>query len=164
MEKEYENARQSAYDFSPDGPFVNYTVTRKEGYKTSVKGYHKHSYYEINLILSGCVRILTADGAADGLRGTLIISPPGAPHYVKRDGLSNCKRVYLIFDEDFVSDRSEELDRIFSLFGKGCVILTLSEYEINLYLDIVRRIEQETEALPAKMLIFYLLSVLATRH
>ena len=44
------------------------------------------------------------------------------------------------------------------------MILTLSEYEINLYLDIVRRIEQETEALPAKMLIFYLLSVLATRH
>ena len=156
-------SRLDAHDFSPDGPWRDLAIRRKEGVASSVKGYHKHSYYEMNLILSGSARILTAEGSHDGERGTLIISAPGAPHYVKRDGLSNCKRVYLLFSEELVSDRSAELNSVFSLIENNCITLRLSEYEINLYLDTVRRIEQETRLLPAKMLIFYLLSVLATR-
>lgn len=148
---------------SNDKPWSNLTVQRKEGYGTSVKGYHRHSYYELNLILSGGVRILTANGSKDAGRGTLILSPPDAPHYVKCDDGTLYKRVYLMFTHEFVSKDFDGWREFSPLFDGGVGILTLSEEEISEYLDIIRRIEKEGVSLPSKMLIYYLLSLLVTR-
>ena len=152
-----------AYELSPDGPWVNAAVRRKESLVSSVKGYHKHTYYEINLILSGDARILTANENIEGKRGRLILSPPSAPHYVKHDGDTPFKRVYLMFTEEYVADGFSKWKELSEVFGDCGTSLFLSEEEISHYLDIVSRIEKEKEPLPIKMLIYYLLSVLATR-
>ena len=46
------------YDYGYGKIWKDIYVERKEGYKTSVVDYHEHEFYEINLILSGNVKVL----------------------------------------------------------------------------------------------------------
>ena len=117
----------------------------------------------MNLILSGNAGILTAYGNEEGVRGRLILSPPNAPHFVSCDERSLYKRVYRLFTEELIVNAVSEWKTIAELFGEFGATLTLSEDEIAWYLDIISLIEKETNELPTKMLICYLLSALATR-
>jgi AraC-like DNA-binding protein len=164
MENEMNGVKKRFIEYEPPNntPWKSFTVQRKEAYGSSVKGYHRHTYYEMNLILSGSVHLLTAEGSKDVGRGTLILSPPYAPHYVKCDNTALYKRVYLMFTEDYVSGL-HEWSALALIFGDRCATLTLSEEEISWYLDVIDRIEKEKDPLPAKMLIYYLLSVLVSR-
>jgi hypothetical protein len=50
--------RNGQYDHGYGSLWQDVLVYRREGFTTSVADYHEHEYYELNLILSGNVRIL----------------------------------------------------------------------------------------------------------
>lgn len=47
------------YDYGFKKVWNDVFIAHREGYYTSVTDYHEHDFYEINLILSGNVKILT---------------------------------------------------------------------------------------------------------
>ena len=57
-------------------------VHLREGYYTSVTDYHEHDFYEINLILSGNVRILLGDRSEQGAGKCMVLTRPNTPHYI----------------------------------------------------------------------------------
>ena len=54
------------YNFGFGREWNDVLVTRRDGYYTSVTDYHEHEFYEINLILSGNVKILMQDCLEEG--------------------------------------------------------------------------------------------------
>lgn len=70
---------QSLYNYGFGTIWNDIFVTCKEGYRTSVTDYHEHDFYEINLILSGNVKILTKDGFEEGAGSRIILTRPHTP-------------------------------------------------------------------------------------
>ena len=136
----------------------NISVNRWESFGTTVKGYHKHNYYEINLILSGEVKILFADRVEDGFRGRIVLTRPETPHYVKCDDDVFYKRMNLRFTNEFIDNRLPEWNRLSLLFGSTGNVFSLTEEDVQHCVSVMDRVEKEKEPLSARLLAYYLLS------
>ena len=78
MEKEFNGIYEHGYGES----WKDVLVYGKEGYTTSVADYHSHGFYEVNLILSGNVRILMSDKSVETNLSHLVLMGPGVPHFI----------------------------------------------------------------------------------
>ncbi|MBQ8850178.1 MAG: helix-turn-helix transcriptional regulator [Clostridia bacterium] len=150
--------KEKVFELYEKNPWHDVTVERKEGYGTSVTGYHKHSYYEINLILSGEVSILLRDRSEEGYGGRIVLTRPETPHYVSCDDSMLYRRVYLLFTDEFIADRIYEWNRLSTVFGASGNVLSLSAEEADRCLAVINEIDRESEPTSKRILIYYLLS------
>ena len=152
---------QDRYDHGFGDKWTEVYVHSREGYSTSVTDYHKHGFYEINLILSGNVRILFGDRAEEGSGNCIVLTRPGTLHYVSCKGDTLYRRIYLNFTEDFVRDHFSEWHRLSAVFGEygSCFVLTSEETER--LQRIIAEIGGETSPLRKRLLICYLLSLVS---
>ena len=64
------------YDYGYGKLWNDVHVERRSGYSTSVTDFHKHSFYEINLILSGNIKILLQDRFEEGTENKIVSPDP----------------------------------------------------------------------------------------
>lgn len=149
---------QSPYDFGFGIDWNDVCVYRREGYSTSVTDYHEHGFFEINLILSGNVKILLADRAEELCRSCIILTRPRTPHYIACRPDRLYSRLYLLFTEEFVADTLPEWKQLASVFGRSGAILLPSHEELESIRATVELIESTEKPLEQRLLICYLLS------
>ena len=136
-------------------------VFPKQGYRTSVADFHKHDFYEINLMLSGNVSILLGDRRETATACRVILTPPGAPHYITCAPDALYRRLYLVFTHEFVADYLPEWVQFSHLFGANGNILFPTEKEAE---ELYRRMEEigaEQVLFRKRLLIYGLLSRMA---
>ena len=133
-------------------------VCRREGYSTSVVGYHQHDFYEINLILSGNVKILLRNGAVQSFGKCMVLTRPGTPHYITCRPDTLYSRLYLMFTPELVNGYPE-WSAVSDVFGKDGTLLQLTDEEISVLAELMQHIESEPSLLRRRLLVFYLLSL-----
>lgn len=148
------------YDFGYGEVWTDAVVYRREGYSTSVKDYHEHAFFEINLILSGNVKVLLANRAEDLQGCGLILTRPHTPHYIACRSDTLYSRLYLLFTPEFVVDTLPEWKQLADVFGEhGAILLPSPEEALELRARI-EQIKNAKKALDKRLLICYLLSTL----
>ena len=149
---------QSPYDFGFGIDWTDACVYRREGYSTSVTDYHKHDFFEINLILSGNVKVLLADRAEELCESCVILTGPHTPHYIACRPDRLYSRLYLLFTEEFLADTLPEWKQLTSVFGKSGTILLPTAKELDSIRLLIEWIEVCEKPLEKRLLICYLLS------
>jgi AraC-like DNA-binding protein len=149
------------YDHGYGSLWQELLVYRREGYTTSVADYHKHEYYELNLILSGNVRILLPDHSVETDRSHIILTAPGTPHYISCEPDRLYSRLYLCFSEAFVQDFLPQWQQLRGLFGENGAVVAISPDGRELCRQIIERLEAEEDPLRQRLLIYLLLSHVA---
>lgn len=156
-------AKNEEFDQGYGKLWTDVCVSHREGYRTSVNDYHEHDFYEINLILSGNVRILLGDRSEEGTGKRLVLTRPGTPHYISCQPDVLYSRRYLMFSEDFVAGQITEWQTLSAVFGNGGAILSLSEEETARIGRIFEEIGREGDPLRRRLLIYYFLSLVSDR-
>ena len=152
-------AQTDRYDHGHGTVWQDVFVHRREGYYTSVVNYHKHGFYELNLILSGNVRILLREGVTQSTGNTVVMTRPGTPHYITCRPDALYQRLYLVFTADFV-ERCAEWSELSDLFGAEGTVLSLTAEQTKRFADLIGQIDGESSRLRQRLLTFYLLSCL----
>ncbi|MBE6597788.1 MAG: AraC family transcriptional regulator [Ruminococcaceae bacterium] len=133
-------------------------VRHREGYYTSITDYHKHDFYEINLILSGNVKILLSDRSVDGSGNKLVLSPPNTLHYITCTPDILYSRIYLLFTEEFIANYLSEWRQLSSVFGDQGEIIDLTTEQTSFFKELILEIEKEINPFRQKLLTYYMLS------
>lgn len=149
------------YDHGYGSAWQDLLVYRREGYTTSVADYHKHEYYELNLILSGNVRILLPDHSVETDRSHIILTAPGTPHYISCEPDRLYSRLYLCFSEAFVEGFLPQWQQLRQLFGENGAVVAVDPAGRELCRQIMEQLDGEGDSLRQKLLIYYLLSHVA---
>lgn len=148
------------YDHGYGSLWQDVLVYRREGYTTSVADYHEHDYYELNLILSGNVRILLPGHCVETDRSHLILTGPGTPHYISCEPDRLYSRLYLCFSPAF-AEGVPAWESLGSLFGIQGSVVAVSSKQLRLCSEVIGHIQEETDPLRRRLLICYLLSHVA---
>ncbi len=149
------------YDHGYGSAWKDLLVYRREGYTTSVADYHEHAYYELNLILSGNVRILLPGYSMETDRSHIILTAPGTPHYISCEPDRLYSRLYLCFSEAFVKDFLPQWQQLRRLFGENGAVVAVSSAGRELCRQTIEQLEGEEDPLRQRLLIYYLLSHVA---
>lgn len=150
--------KKDLYDYGYGRVWKDVFVNRKKGYYTSVADFHEHDFFEINLILSGNVKILLSDCAVEGTGSRLVLTKPGTPHFVSCNPDTLYSRIYLVFSKDFVTGRIAEWQELSEIFGKNGRIINISDDQKDFCYKIINRIPDESNTFRKRLLVFYLLS------
>lgn len=145
------------YDYGFGVAWNDVLVTRRDGYYTSVTDYHEHDFYEINLILSGNVKILMKEHCEYGTGNRLVLAPPKTPHYISCKSDVMYSRLYLIFTHSFISSYFPEYEAFLEVFGKNGNVLQISPKETEYFKRLFEQIKQEPYLLGQKLLVYHLL-------
>ena len=137
------------------------TVFSRRGYRTSVADFHKHDFYEINLILSGNVSILLGDRRESARECRVVLTPPGALHYITCAPDTLYDRLYLLFSKDYICDYVPEWVQFSRLFGTMGNVLSPTEAQVAELRGCMERIGAETDSFRRRLLIYDLLSRMA---
>ena len=148
----------SSYDSGYGTEWKDFFVQHRQGYYTSVSDFHKHEFYEINLILSGNIKILFTDKTEQGRENKIVLTRPGTPHYISCKSDTLYSRLYLLFSDEFLSEYVPEWKRLVSVFGKNGRIITISEEQKFFCQNTIEKIKLENDRFRQKILILYLLS------
>lgn len=147
-----------AYDHGYGERWYDLLIQRREGYHTSVTGLHEHPFFEINLILSGRVKMLLQDQVQDGCGNFLVLTKPATPHFISCRPDTLYSRLYLSFSPDFVAGMVAEWRTLEAVFGKTGRILPLTPQQTAFCKSTVEQIEGEQDPFRQRLLILYLLS------
>ena len=153
--------KRANYDHGYGSSWRDVLVYRREGYTTSVADYHQHAYYELNLILSGNVRILLPGQSWETDCCHLVLTPPDTPHYISCQPDRLYSRLYLSFSPAFVEKGLPEWEKLRSLFGAQGSVVALDGSRRELCSEVIQRIGEETDPLRQRLLIYYLLAHVA---
>jgi len=145
------------YDYGFGSVWHDAHVDCREGYTTSVTGYHTHDFYEINLILSGSVRILLGDRIEESRGCRLVMTAPGTPHYIACRPDTLYSRMYLVFTPEYIADYLPEWTNLAAWLGSGR-ILTLPDADAAICRRTIREIASETNSFRRRLIIYCLLS------
>ena len=151
-------SKSDLYDFGFGTVWHDVFVDHRAGYTTSVTDHHVHQFYEINLILSGNIRILTADRAEEHRGNCMVLTHPGTPHYISCRPDTLYSRLYLVFTADFVENRLPEWHSLATMFGQRGTVLTLTPQQTEFFRQLIEQIEEESNSFRKLLLIYYLLS------
>lgn len=132
-------------------------VTRRDGYYTSVTDYHEHEFYEINLILSGNVKILLKDSFEEGSGNKIVVTAPKTPHYISCKADAMYSRLYLVFTPSFISGYFPEYESLLAVFGDYGRVIQLSEADTEYLKGLFEQIKQEPYLLGKRLLVYHLL-------
>ncbi|MBQ9782997.1 MAG: helix-turn-helix transcriptional regulator [Clostridia bacterium] len=153
--------KRDPYDYGFGEVWNDSHVQHREGYATSVTDYHRHEFYEINLILSGNVKILLPDRSEEGKGCRVVLTRPGTPHYISCQPDTLYSRLYLVFTPAYVADFLPEWTQLSTLFGEGGNILTVSPQDSQRLRAEIERIQGESHPFRRRLLIYHLLSLLS---
>ncbi len=148
----------SLYDYGYKEKWNDFHIDYKEGYYTSVTGFHKHDFYEINIILSGNTKIIFSDRTKENKKSCIVLTRPGTPHFISCLPDTLYSRIYLVFSQDFISTAVPEWQQLIEIFENTGGIISISNEEKDFCKTIIKRIESETDPFRQKMLILYFLS------
>lgn len=148
---------QDRYDYGFGTVWDTVYVNRREGYSTSVTGYHRHEFYELNLILSGNVNILLRGRSEPGTQNRMVLTRPGTPHYISCKPDTLYRRIYLVFTEAWIN-RIPEWISLEEIFGREGEILTLTPEQTLFFRKLIEQIDAEQSPFSKRMLTYYLLS------
>lgn len=132
-----------------------------EGFYPNMSNYHMHEYFEISFITSGNVNVLLTDGMEGGTDPKIVLLKPFTPHYIYCEPDILYRRTNLCFSKNLIESFLPELHRLLKIFGENGRVLTASAKEINQYVKITEEIKKEKNLLRKKLLIMYLISVIA---
>ena len=136
-------------------------IEQREGYYTSVSDFHQHPFYELNLILSGNVKILLKDRVVDGSGNFIVLTKPGTPHFISCSPEVLYSRLYLSFSDAFIADYIPEWKNLLTLFGEGGRIAALSPEQTEFCRKQIEAIRSEQSRFRQRLMILCLLSHLA---
>ncbi len=150
--------KNPSYDHGYGQLWSDIFVEERKRYKTSVTDLHEHDFYEINLILSGNIRVITGNTSVEGTESKIVLSRPNTPHFVscKPDVLYSS--LYLVFTEQFIKTNDVQCLKLLSVFGENGTTFSLSPEQKDTYEGIIRAINAEDSLVRKKLLVFYLLS------
>lgn len=148
---------KTQYDYGYGSVWNDIFIQRRAGYYTSVTDYHEHDFYEINLILSGNIKILTKDCFEEGKENRMVITRPHTPHYISCCSDTLYSRLYLVFTDNFIANYFTEWKSLSHIFGKNGRIIPLSATETKCFKQIIEQIELEDQLFGKRLLLFYLL-------
>lgn len=146
------------YDYGYQIKWRDFYVTSRKGYFTSVSDFHKHDFYEINLIISGNIKILLKDKTRHITQNCIVLTRPGTPHYISCEPDTLYNRLYLLFSNEFISDYVPEWKKLISVFGKNGKIITITEEQKDFCEGLITHLKTEQNRFRQRMLILYLLS------
>lgn len=146
------------YDHGYGETWDDTLVYEKEGYTTSVADYHSHGFYEVNLILSGNVRILLADQSVETNMSHLVLTGPGVPHFIACHPDTLYRRLYLCFSAELMEQGGVEWNRFRRMFEGNGGVVTISESQCALCQRVIKEIGGEEDLYRRRLLILYLLS------
>ena len=149
---------KALYDYGYKVKWNDFYIDRKEGYHTSVTGFHSHEFYEIIFIFSGNTKILLSDRTKETNSGCIVLTKPGTPHFIACLPDTLYSRVYLVISPEFIADSVSEWNILSETFGKTGGIISFSNEQKDICKMILKRIESETNKLRQKLLILYLIS------
>ena len=149
---------QTAFDADFGRAWQELHVAERQGYQTSVTDYHRHDFYEINLILSGNVRILLGDGVEEGCAHRIVLTRPPTPHYVSCNSDTLYHRLYLLFTEDFAAGHLSEWHELAAVFGENGTVLTLDDEQSAFFAERILAIKEESSPLRRRLTVYDLLS------
>ena len=147
----------SANDFGYGKTWQEVFVGSKEGYSTSVNDYHEHKFYEINLILSGNVRILLRDRFEEGIENRIVLTRPDTPHYVTCNSDTLYSRLYLLFTHEFAAEFLPEWEELSSVFGENGETITLTPSETSFIKTLIEDVDLQKSRLGKRLSTYYLL-------
>ena len=150
----------SSYDHGYGTDWKDLFIQYRKGFFTSVSDFHKHDFYEINLILSGNIKILLADKTEQGTQNRIVLTRPGTPHYISCNSDTLYSRLYLLFSEDFVAEYVPEWHKLVSVFGTTGRIITITEEQTAFCKELIDRLQTESDRFRQRLMILYLLSYL----
>ena len=153
-----------SYDYGFGRVWSTVHVERRAGYSSSVTDFHKHDFYEINLILSGNVKILLKDRFEEGCGACLVLTRPDTAHFISCKPDTLYSRLYLIFTDAHVANRFPEWQQLSAVFGKNGTVLAISQEEAEELQARIEQIEQEKNPFGQRLLIYYLLLQILERH
>ena len=136
-------------------------VHSREGYFSSVVDFHVHEYYEINLVLSGNIRMLLPDHAEETTGCRIILTRPGTPHFISCQPDTLYSRLYLLFSHEFIDHYVPEWKQLLSVFGKNGRIIAITPEQKELCAGLIRQLQNETDLFRQRLITLYLLSHLA---
>jgi len=142
---------------------VGYSITYSESEYGSMHDFHSHDFYEITLVLSGNVASLLADRAVEGESPRLVLTAPGAPHFMRVLERGHYRRFNFSFTRSFLEDYVPEWHTLSRVFGECGSILPLSEEECVAFRDMLLSIKGEENTFRARLLTLLLLSRIAER-
>ena len=122
--------------------------------------YHFHDYYEITVILCGDVSVLVSDALSSGAFARVVLTPPSTPHYLNQNTSAPYRRINLGFSSEFIAPKSEEEEKLLSIFGNKGAEIKLSPSRAEELAEILRKAYNETNRFRKRLLIFYLISML----
>ena len=144
------------YEHGYGESWKNVLVYGREGYTTSVADYHSHGFYEVNLILSGNVRILLEERSVETNLSHLVLTGPGVPHFIACNPDTLYRRLYLCFSQEFVENCGEAWEWFRQMFAGS--ILAITQQQCSLFRQVIETVGREEEPYRQKLLILYLLS------
>ena len=118
--------------------------------------YHAHDYYELSLILSGEVSILTPFAASASSKARVLLSPPGVPHYISCVDGTCYRRINLNFSKEFIYE-SADIKPISSLI-EGGFLIEASDCMAKRFAEILREIARESNRYRRRLLLLYFFS------
>lgn len=151
---------KTAFDLSFKTDWDNVCVIHKEGFYTSIFDFHKHEFYEINLILTGNVKIILSSLSEETNEPRLVLTRPQTPHFITCNPDTLYSRLYLLFTKDFLQDYFTDFKRFEKVFGESGNILKIDTHQLEFIKSTILLIEKEKSTLRQKLLTLYLLSFL----
>lgn len=133
-------------------------VKKRERYKTAVTDFHEHDFYEINLILSGNVKVLVSNQTVEGTECKIVLAKPDTSHFVQCRPDVIYSSLFLMFSKDFIQSYDFQAINLLSVFGEKGTVLTISPKEKDICRSIIESIDREESLVRKRFLVFYLLS------
>lgn len=149
--------RIDLYDYGFGVEWNDVFVTRRDGYYTSVTDYHEHDFYEINLILSGNVKILMKNHLEESTQNRIVLTPPQTPHYISCKSDVIYSRLYLVFTRSFISNYFPEYELLLTTFGKNGRVIQISKTETDYFKRLLEEIKEEPYLFGKQLLVYHLL-------
>ena len=137
---------------------IFFGVNYLEGYEGTMPDFHSHPFYEITLVLAGNVSSLLADRALSGESLRLVLTPPGAPHFMRLAGPGLYRRINFHFSPAFLEDYVPEWRTLSRVFGTNGNMILLSPEASEACQSALLAIREEKDTFRARLLTLLLLS------
>lgn len=135
-----------------------YVVSYHETELGGMADFHSHEFYEITLLLAGNVASLLADRAVEGDTPRLVLTAPGAPHFMRVLKKGGYRRINFNFSRAFLENYVPEWRSLVRVFGEYGNILPLGDEECQAFREMLFAIKDEENAFRARLLTLLLLS------
>jgi hypothetical protein len=125
--------------------------------------FHAHDYYELSIILSGDISVISGTATSVGTRPRVVLTRPNIPHIMTCNAGIEYRRVNVFFSEEF-ADTLPERDRLLLMFPIGGGVMELESEAALRIADAARRISDEPDSFRRLLLLAYLLSLIASER